>query len=116
MAIGRPNDITQQYKQNVYNIQLDISGWDRVTIGLVNPAAAINVYGSNDAGAVQGTTDGNATLATNFTPLQVTNLATGAASTNMAASGNYKFEANARFVRLAGLDAEKIIIQNTKNI
>jgi hypothetical protein len=116
MAISYPNDVTQQYKQNIYNIPLDVSGWNRMAITVVNPAAPIHVYGSNDAGAIQGETFGNAELAINFTALQITNMASGVAGATMAATGNYKLDIYTRFVKLMGMDAEKIIIQNTKEI
>lgn len=106
MALGYNYDATFQYKQNVYNIYLDLSGWDKTTITVVAPQTGsmgvIGIYGTDDAGARTGFTDGNAQLATNFSPVQATNLATGTAGTSMNATGNYKMDVNARFLKLYG--------------
>ena len=103
MAIGRPLDLTNEYKANLYNIQLDMSGWDKTTIQVVTPVAgAIYVYGSNDPNALQGVRDGNAELAINFTGIQATNLATGTAVSSFNAAGNYKVDVNTRFLKIAG--------------
>ncbi len=106
MAIGHPlQDQSQAFNTN-YNITLDLSGWDKTTIQTVAPMTnTIFVYGSNDANALQGVTDGNAKLATNFTTVQVTNLATGTAVTSISAAGLYKYDVNAQFLRLQGSPA-----------
>ena len=105
MAIGRPLDQTRDFN-SVYKITLDMSGWDKTTINVVAPiSGAIYVYGTNDGGAVQGVTDGNAQLAINFNPVQVTNLATGTATNSISAAGDYKYEVNAQYLRLQGSPA-----------
>lgn len=119
MAVRYTLDGTNKYKQNVYNINLDLSGWDKTTIQVVAPSSGsmgvISVYGTNNAGDVQGVTDGNATLATNFNLIQATNLATGNAGTNMSAAGNYGVTLNARFLRLAGgADVYKLLFVHEK--
>ncbi len=124
MAIGKPvnqaMDFTGQFN-STYNITLDLSGWDKTTIQLVSPmGGAVVVYATNDAGALQGVRDGNASLATNFNPVQVTNLATGSAVSSMSAAGNYKYDVNAQFLRLqgapaaAGTNVYKILFFNSK--
>lgn len=103
MALGYPADLTNDYKSGIYNIQLDMSGWDKTTIQVVAPVAApIYVYGSNDPNAVLGVQDGNAELAINFTPIQATSLATGTAANSFSTAGNYKVDVNARFLKIAG--------------
>lgn len=119
MAISKPLDLTNDYKANVYNIKLDMSGWDRTTIQVVAPIAApVNIYGSNDPNALQGVRDGNAELAINFTAVQATNLATGAAVTQMATAGNYKVDVNTRFLMFSGGGANvyRILANHTKNL
>lgn len=121
MGLSRPlGDFAQEYN-SVYKITLDLSGWDRTTIGVVAPIGnAILVYGSNDANAVLGVQQGNAELAINFTPIQVTNLATGAATTSISAAGNYKYDVNTQFLRLqgspasAGTNVYKLLLFNSK--
>jgi len=117
MSLGRPLDLTLEYKQSVYSITLDVSGWDKVTIQPIAPVAgAIFIYGSNDGGAVNGVTQGNAQLARNFTAIQATNLATGAAVSSMATAGLYSVPVNAQFLRLqgGGADVYKLLAFETK--
>ena len=103
MAIGKPILDQTRYFNSVYNITLDMSGWDKTTINVVAPLlGTIHVYGTNDGGAVLGQTDGNAQLAINFNPVQVTNLATGTATNSISAAGDYKYEVNAQYLRLQG--------------
>ncbi len=106
MAVGHALPDQSTLFNSVYKITLDMSGWDKTTISVVAPVGnAILVYGSNDANAVQGVTQGNATLAINFSQIQVTNLATGTAVTSINAAGNYKCDINAQFLRLQGAPA-----------
>jgi hypothetical protein len=117
MSLGRPLNLTGEYKQNVYQINLDVSGWDKIGVHLVTPLAApIYVYGSNDGGALQGVRDGNAELATNFTPIQATSLATGTAANSMATAGGYTVPVNLQYMRFAGggADVYKILVFETK--
>lgn len=107
MALGNPLDLTNQYKTNIYQIQLDVSGWDKVCVQVVAPVASpIYIYGSNDPNALHGVRDGNATLATNFMAIQATNLASGAAVSNIAAAGLFSVPVNAQFLRLSGGGAD----------
>jgi hypothetical protein len=107
MALGKPLDLTTEYKQNIYNIQMDMSGWDKTTIQVVAPVAGpVYVYGSNDANALQGVRDGNAELAINFNAIQATNLATGTAVSSFSAAGNYKVDVNTRFLKISGGGAD----------
>jgi hypothetical protein len=102
MAISRPLDLTSKYKQNIYNICLDMSGWDRTTIQAVAPLAGpISIYGTNDGGGVQGV-----------------NLATGTAGTTIATAGNYKIDINTKYIRLAGggADVYRLYANHTKGI
>lgn len=103
MSLGKPLDLTQQYKQNIYSITLDMSGWDKTTFQVLAPVAGtFFVYGSNNSGAVQGVTQGNAELATNFSTIQATKLSDGTAVTSVNAAGLYKVDVNAQFLRLQG--------------
>lgn len=120
MALSFPFDATNAFKQNVYSITLDMSGWDRTTVQIVpkSPAGgALYIYGSNDANALQGVRDGNAQLATNFSLIQGTNLATGTAGTGITnTAGLTKIDINARFLRIqgGGADVYRLFFQHTK--
>lgn len=91
---------------SVYQVNLDLSGWDRTTIQVVPPiAGSMYVYGSNYDGNSVAMIDGDASLATQFTPIQATNLATGSATGVINAAGTYKVDVNAKFLRLQGSPA-----------
>jgi hypothetical protein len=120
MGIAHSNNQTNAFNIN-YNITLDMSGWGKTTIQVVSPMTGVLfVYGSNDANALQGVRDGNASLAINFTPILATNLATGSTTGSISAAGNYEVDVNTQFLRLQGNPAAtptnvyKLILFNTK--
>lgn len=121
MALGRPlGDYAAEFN-SLYNITLDVSGWDKIAIQVVAPfSGGISIYNTNDSGAIQGVTQGNAQLATNFNLAQVTNNATAAASTSISAAGNYSYTVNAQFLKIQGVPADtptnvyKLLIFNQK--
>lgn len=121
MAINKQIPDQSLTFNSVYNITLDLSNWDKTTIQTVAPmAGVIFVYATNDSGAVQGVTQGNAQLATNFTSAEVTNLATHAVTNIISAAGTYKYDVNAQFLRLqgspsgAGASIYKLLLNNQK--
>ncbi len=104
MAVGHPQGDFAHDFNTVYQIKQDLSSWDKCGIQIVAPFnGAITVYGTNDSGAVQGVTQGNAQLAINWNPVQVTNLATGTASSSIAAAGNYSYTVGAQFLLIQGV-------------
>jgi hypothetical protein len=108
MGVGKQitpaQDLTTTFN-TVYQINRDVSSWDKLTIQVVAPilGTAVYVYGSIDSGYQQQTTQGNASLAINYTPIQVVNLATGVAANTITAAGLYRVTANdQQFVRIQG--------------
>lgn len=106
-------DVTADF--NAANgVKRDVSQWQNVTIHVSgNISGTINVTGTNDPGAVQAVTDGNAVSSLNYTAIQVTNLATGSAVTAIAAAGNYKAVVGTKFIQVGGASAAttgKVII------
>lgn len=98
-------DITADLNAN-HTVNLDVSQWQNATIHLSGTiTGTINVLGSNDAGAVQGVSDGNAVSAANFTAIQGTNLASGATITAVAAAGNFRFVIPTKFIQIGGSSA-----------
>lgn len=121
MGLAFSNDLTQQYKQNIYHIELDVSGWDTVTIQAVAPVAApIYIYGTIDNGMSLGQSipAGNygAQLAINWTGVQAVNLATGAAVSSISAAGMYSVPVNSQFLKLqgGGADVYRLLQFNSK--
>jgi hypothetical protein len=120
MALGYSNDYTQQFN-TVYNIQLDMSGWDKATIQVVSPVGgSIAVLATNDNGAVFGVSGGSPETATNFSSVQVKNLQTGASVNFIYGAGLYEYDVNAQFLKLNGTPAQagtnvgKLVIFNSK--
>ena len=126
MGVGKSIDVAQALTttfNSVYQINRDVSGWDKMTIQVVAPilGTAIYIYGTIDSGRNNQNTQGNAALAINYTPIQATNLATGSAVNSITAAGLYTVNAaNQQFVRLQGNPAGtptnvyRILLWNSK--
>lgn len=111
MAVATTLDVTESFNADNAFVQ-DMSGWDYAVVQLVAPSGTVNFTATNDGGAVQSVTDGNSSLAINFTAVQGVNLATGAAGTSLAAAGLMKFNVVGRYLQLAGvgITATKVLI------
>lgn len=115
------DDLTTTFN-SVYQINRDVSGWDKMTVQVVAPMlGTAYIYGTLDSGANNENTQGNAALAINYTTIQATNLATGNAVTSITGAGLYTVNAaNQQFVRIQGSPAGtptniyRILITNTK--
>lgn len=107
MSVGITKDLTFQYKQNVYHIELEVTGWDKISFQVLAPIAApISVYGTLNDGMSQGSLypSGNygADRALDWTAIQATNIATGTAATTISTAGIYTVPVNSPYIRLAG--------------
>lgn len=99
--LSKTLDITIGFNESGV-LPLDVSGWDIITVQIVGtPSATITFQTTNDAGGVQGESDGDASTATNWNAVQGTNLTTGATVTTAAAEGTYRFNNIGRFFRLS---------------
>jgi len=121
MAVGYSNNLTNDYKQNVYHIELDVSGWDTATFQVVAPlASTMYIYGTIDDGMPQGSLlpSGNygANLAINWSSIQAVNLATGSAVNSISGAGIYSVPVNTRFIKLGGggADVYRLLQFNSK--
>ena len=82
-----------------------MSGWDKTTIQTTGAVlGTVNILGSNDGGA-NATSQGDAQLAINFTPLQAKNLATGSMVNAIYGAGLFEVDVNAQYLRLQGAPA-----------
>lgn len=106
-------DVTAEFNAN-NGIKQDVSQWQNVTIHVSgNVTGTVNITGTNDAGAVQAVTDGNAVSSLNYTAIQATNLAAGTSVTSILAAGNYKVVVGTKFIQVGGTNAAvsgKVII------
>jgi len=105
MGLGKQltDNLTTTFN-SVYQINRDVSGWDKLTIQVSGAMlGTAYIYGTIDSGASQGNNQGNAALALNYTPIQATDLATGSAVTSITGAGMYTVDAsNQQFVRIQG--------------
>lgn len=113
MALSQVEDLTLDFNADGV-VNFDLSGWDYAVVQLVTPVGTTSFLSSNDAGAVQGTTDGNASTAINFTAVYGLNLATNTAGLSLAAAGLMKFEHIGRFLQISGTSAAKVLLFLTK--
>lgn len=113
--LSRTNDWTYNINQRG-SLTMDVGGYEKVTAEFIAPIVGVfSVYGSNDGGAIRGVTAGGPQLATNFTPIQATNLATGTATSTISAAGEYGVTVNAKYLRFSGgTSVYKLIINNIK--
>lgn len=105
LPVGTHFSTTNQFN-TTYKINMDLSGWDICTVQVVGPVnGRINILGTNDSGENQQNTQGNATLAINFSPIQATDLSTGASVNAIYGPGLFKIPVNAQFLSLQGSPA-----------
>lgn len=120
MALGKTlEDFANQFN-SLYNITLDMSGWDKATLQVTSPmGGALAIQASNNANG-NDLTDGDASLAINFSSVQVKNLQTGSSVNYIYGAGLYEYDVNARFLRVqgqpaaAGTSVYNLIIFNSK--
>jgi hypothetical protein len=102
-------DATTPFNANGVYV-FDMGGWDYCVIQIIGPAAAVSFLGSNDGGAITGSTNGNPVSATNFTAIQFTNIGTGSAVTSSATAGMFQFNHQTKYIQLSGTTAGKVLI------
>ena len=107
-------DVTNEFNTN-NGVKLDVSEWESATCCFVAPSGTISITGTNDGGAIEGVTDGNATSSTNYSTIQAINLATGTAVTSVSTAGNYKITVGTKYIQLGGASAAatKVLVQLT---
>lgn len=108
-------DLTAAFNAENEIVQ-DLSNYDYCVFQFVNPSGTISITATNDSGAIQGTTDGNSTTATNFQTIQATKLADGTAVTSVAAAGLYRVNVVGKYLKLGGASAaaDKLILMLAK--
>jgi hypothetical protein len=73
-------------------VVLDIGEWQTLTVQVINPGGTISLLGTNDDGAITGSTNGNAGDAANFNAVQATNLTTGIAVTAVTGTNLFRID------------------------
>jgi hypothetical protein len=102
MALTRLLDLTAQFNaSSTVAVNIDLSGWDYAVAHIISPTGTVTFNTTNDAGAIEGTTDGNAVSAVNWVAVQGTNLNSGTAVTTLAASGIVRFAVIGKFLQFS---------------
>ena len=103
--ISQSIDYTTEFNAN-NGIKIDVANWQNVVVHVSGTiSGTVNVTGTNDGGAITGSTGNSPTSSLNYTAIQVTNMATGAAATAIAAAGNYKVINLTQYIQVGGASA-----------
>ena len=111
-------DVADQINGSTHYAIIEITEWDRLTIQAVGLSGTCNIEGTNDDGAITGSTVGGPRDATSWTAVQSVNLTSGAAVT--AVTGTTLFRISPlgfRFLRLgdgSAATATKLLITMSK--
>jgi hypothetical protein len=102
--ISQTLDVTTDFNAN-NTVQIDVGGWENVIVQMVNPSGTVLFQGSNDGGAITGSTAGNPVTATNFATISATKMSDGTLTTSLAAAGLYKLTQPPRYLKFGGASA-----------
>lgn len=108
MSVGYSHDLTNKYKQNIYNIALDVTGWDTVTFQVIAPVVGtLYLYGAIQDNMPQGSllpsnNNYNPSNISNWTAVQGVALATGTAAATITTAGLYSVPVNAPYMKIGG--------------
>jgi hypothetical protein len=110
--ISQKIDVTSDFNTNG-KVQLDLSSWDKFLVQIQGPSGQINFGGTNDDGAIDGISDGNAVSATNWQSLGLTNTGTNTVVTSTSTNGIFRGDFLSRFIQLIGssITVSKMIIE-----
>lgn len=73
-------------------IVIDIGEWQTISIQAIGGSGTISLLGTNDDGAITGSTIGNAGDAANFTAILATNLTTGATASAVTGTNLFRID------------------------
>lgn len=108
MSLTYNNDLTQKYKQGLYNISLNVSGWDTVAFQVIAPVAGtMYIYGAMDDNMPQGSllaanNNYDPDNITRWSSVQAVNLATGSAVNTITDAGIYSVPVNFPYLKVCG--------------
>jgi hypothetical protein len=93
-------DLAPKFNSQAGTVVIDVSNYDYI---LVQPiGSTISFQSTIDSGAVQGVTDGNAKLATNFTAVQGTLVLGGTTGTSVTSTNTIRFNVVGRYLKMTG--------------
>lgn len=106
--ISRIMDVTVQFNAN-NGINMDLSEYQFVSFQFVGPSGTINIKGTNDSGAVTGTSNGGPAASTNYQTIFATRLSTNVAVTSVTTGSTDTYAFNpllCKYVQFAGASAQ----------
>jgi hypothetical protein len=99
-------------------VVLDVSEWQTLTVQLVAGGGTRSLLGTNDDGAIHGSTSGSAKDAANFTAVQAVRLSDGTAVTAITDGALYRIDPiSFKYLQIgdgASAAATKILVFKTK--
>ena len=97
---------------------LDVSEWQTLTIQVIGGSGTLSIQGSNDNGAITGSTMGGPGDAANFTAVQATNLTTGATATAVTGTNLFRIDpVSFKYLQIGDgstASATKVLVFKTK--
>lgn len=103
---------------NNHTVTIDVSLWENVIIQMVGPTGTILLEGSNDGGAITGSTDDTPQSAINWNTIVATKMLDGTTTSSLATAGLYKLTQPCKYLRFGGASAAatKAIVFTSKVI
>jgi len=113
--ISKLIDVTTEFNDNA-KVQLDIGEWDYVVAQFVSPTGTVTFKATNDGGAVDKTSQGDAKSAINWNVIQGLNLAANTSAVNTNATSMFKFNVVGKFIQFesVGQTVGKLLINYSK--
>jgi hypothetical protein len=71
---------------------IDIGEWETLTVQVIGGSGTISILGTNDDGAITGSTNGSAGDAANFTAILATNLTTGTTASAVTGTNLFRID------------------------
>lgn len=84
--------ILNEYLFTNGKLVIDIGEWQTLTIQLIGGSGTRSILGTNDNGAITGSTDGDALDATNFNAVQAVKLTDGSSVTAITDAALYRID------------------------
>jgi hypothetical protein len=99
-------------------IVLDISEWQTLSIQIIGGSGTRSILGTNDDGAVTGSTNGSALDAANFTAVQAVKLTDGTSVTTITDTALYRIDPiSFKYLQIgdgSSATATKVLVFKTK--
>lgn len=115
--ISATKDVTAALNAN-NTVIIDVSLWENIIIHMIGSSGTILLQGSNDGGAVTGSTEDTPQSALNFTTIVATKMLDGTTTSSLATAGLYKLTQPCKYLKFGGAAAAatKVLVFMSKVI